>query len=490
MAGPQVLEEVTLNWTDLTGAKTGATALGSNKFYRAQILGDFTVVFTYGRVGQAGQVQKVKGKDLADAQKQLKKKIDSKIAKGYTKVDLRSDAEEAQKQKAKAPAPAAGGDTNGKKKAAVKTSSLHPEVDALLDIIYGSTSKAIASGLSSSAGATKESPLGNLSDSQLDKGADILEEIEKRLAKKAKKADLVELTNDYLSNIPRNIDFARKGKKLDLDMIVIDSKERIEEQRTFIGLLRDAFLQKAVFAEAAAFDDPHEVWYQGLKCDISFLDPKSDEYKTIKNYYDKGQSPINSNFFGKLKVGRVWKLEQQGRKTAFDTYADMVVKKKGATGITPGWHGTRTENLMGICKTGLVTPANLPKGVHVTGRAFGLGIYHTPCWEDSGGKTKDEKGKTFTRYNGALKSTNYTSLKGAFYGKNNTADRGYVFLEELALGVPELALEACFDKPAPDKGCDYIYARAHGHASLSNDEVVTFHENASRRVAILEIMHK
>jgi predicted DNA-binding WGR domain protein len=81
MATP-VLEEVTLNWTDLTGAKTGATALGSNKFYRAQIFGDFTVVFTYGRVGQSGHVQKVKGKDLADAHKQLKKNIDTKIAKG------------------------------------------------------------------------------------------------------------------------------------------------------------------------------------------------------------------------------------------------------------------------------------------------------------------------------------------------------------------------------------------------------------------------
>lgn len=479
----QVLEEVTLNWTDLTGAKTGATALGSNKFYRAQIMGDFTVVFTYGRVGQSGQVQTVKGKDLADAQKQMKKKIDSKIAKGYTKVELRTDSEEQKKAVAKAP-------EAKKTKTPATKSAFHPEVESLLDIIYQSTTKAVASGLSSSAGATKESPLGNLSDAQLDKGADILEEIEKEIAKKAKKAALVELTNDYLSNIPRNIDHARKGKKLDLDSIVIDSKERIAEQRTFIGLLRDAFLQKAVFAEAAAADDPHEVWYQGLKCDIAFLDPKSDEYKEIKNLYDKGQSPINSNFFGKLKVGRVWKLEQQGRKNDFDAYADSIAKKPNATGVVHGWHGTRTENLMGICKTGLVTPANLPKGVHVTGRAFGLGIYHTPCWADSGGKTKDENGKTFTRYNGALKSTNYTSLRGAFYGKNNTADRGYVFLEELALGVPELALEACFDKPAPKKGCDYIYARAHGHASLSNDEVVTFHENASRRMAIVEVMHK
>ena len=491
MAATQVLEEVTLNWTDLTGAKTGATSLGSNKFYRGQIMGDFTVVFTYGRVGQSGQVQKLKAKDLADAQKQLKKKIDSKIAKGYTKVELRSDAEEKKKSAAKAAAGnGAAAAAPAKAKGPAKKSAFHPEVEELLGIIYNSTGNALAKGLSSSAGATKDAPLGNLADAQLDKGADILDEIEKLVAGKPKKDALVELTNDYLSNIPRQIDHARKGKKLDLDAIVINSKERIQEQREFIGLLRDAFLLKDVFADAALEADPHEVWYQGLKCDMEWIDPKTDEYKHIKKLFDTGQSPINSNFFGKLKVGRVWKLEQQGRKQPFEQYSDSIAKKKDATGVTPGWHGTRTENLMGICKTGLLMPNNLPKGVHVTGRAFGLGIYHTPCWPDSGGKTKDEKGKTFTRYNGALKSCNYTSLKGAFYHRNNTSNTGFLFLEELALGVPELALEACFDKPAPKKGCDYIYARAHGHASLSNDEVVTFDENASRRTAILEIIHK
>ena len=482
---PALLDEVTLNWTDLTGAKTGATSLGSNKFYRAQLFDDFTVIFTYGRVGQAGQVQKVKGKDLADAKKQLAKKIDEKVKKGYTKVEIRSEADEKKKAGATAPAPAAKAKGPTKSKG-----TFAPEVEELLQLVYKSTGAAIAKGLSASAGATADAPLGNLADAQLDKGADILEEIEKLIDKKPKKDDLIELTNEYLSNIPRTIDHARKGKKLDLELIVINSKERIAEQRSFITLLRDAFLQKDVFAEAATVDDPHTVWYEGLKCDISYLDLKSSEGKDIVELFDKGQSPINSNFFGKLKVKRVWKVEQQGRKTPFDGYADVVTKRKGADGLVYGWHGTRTENLMGICKTGLVTPKNLPKGVHVTGRAFGLGIYHTPRWEDSGGSTKDEKGKSFKRYNGALKSMNYTSLRGAFYGRDNTADKGYMFLEQLALGVPELALEACFDKPSPDKGCDYIYARAHGHKSLSNDEVVTFDEHASRRVALLEVVHK
>lgn len=88
-----VLDEVILNWTDLTGKKTGATALGSNKFYKAELSAvgkGFQVVFTYGRVGQAGQTQTVKAKTLEQAKKELDKKIASKIAKGYTKVDLRS----------------------------------------------------------------------------------------------------------------------------------------------------------------------------------------------------------------------------------------------------------------------------------------------------------------------------------------------------------------------------------------------------------------
>jgi predicted DNA-binding WGR domain protein len=483
-----VIEEVTLNWTDLTGKKTGATALGSNKFYKARITQEasgYKVTFNYGRVGQAGQTVEQPCATLAQAQAVMKKKVDEKVAKGYTKLDMRSVDEERQKAASK------GVEDAGPKKAAtVRTRQFHPEVENLLKLIYNATGAAVAAGLSASAGATKDAPLGNLSDKQLDKGADLLDKAEALLKAKPSKNDVVDLTNEFLSNIPRNIDHARKRGKLDLDAILLNAQERIDDQRKFITLLRDAYLQKDVFAAAAQVEDPVEVWYDGLKCEMDFVDPKSDDYKRIKGYFEKGQSPVNSNFFGRLKLGRVWRVEQLGRKQPFDEFASTVAKKPGATGVIPAWHGTKTENLMGICKTGLLMPNNLPKGVHITGRAFGLGIYHTPCWPDSGDGTLDEKGKKFVRYNGALKSMNYTSIKGAYYHAGNTADRGYMFLEDLALGVPELALEACFNKPAPEPGRDYIYARAHGHKSLANDEVVTFHEHASRRAAILEVLLK
>src|SRR4051794_15797515 len=73
-----IIEEVTLNWTDLTGKKTGATALGSNKFYKAQIHdlgGSFKVVFNYGRVGQTGQTQVAMCSTLDHARRTMESKV-------------------------------------------------------------------------------------------------------------------------------------------------------------------------------------------------------------------------------------------------------------------------------------------------------------------------------------------------------------------------------------------------------------------------------
>lgn len=488
-----VIEEVTLNWTDLTGKKTGASKLGSNKFYKATITdngGSFTVTFNYGRVGSAGQTQTVQCGTVDDAKRQMEKKVKAKISKGYTRVEMRSEDEEKAKAKAQG---VDVGDKKKKKKAKKRSREFHPQVDGLVRFMYSSTGKAIAKGLSSAAGASEDAPLGNLSDAQLDKGADILDELEKLAEKKRKpkKDKFIDLTNDYLSNIPRDIDYARKGGRLDLDQIVIDTQERIDEQRQFITLLRDAFLQKEVFQKAAELDDPVEVWYEGLNCDIDAIDEKSDEFAWLDEMFAKGQSPKNGNFYGKLKLFRAWKLERNGEKDGFDEYAAKIKKKKTSTGIIHGWHGTKDANLMGISKSGLLMPENLPKGVHITGKAFGMGIYHAPRWPDAGDDRKcEDTGETYKRFNGALKSMNYTDCAGAYWNSASSGRKGFMFLEEIALGTPEVHLTACWGKDRPAKGKDYIYAKAFGNPQLAHDEIVTFEENAQRMTHLLEIGHK
>ena len=489
MSDSGVIEEVVLNWTDLTGDKTGCDKYGSNKFYKATVTesgGQFHVTFRYGRVGSDGQVSREGPFHSLDiAKRKMESKVAAKIKKGYTRLEMRSETEEIAKAKVKGVEIV----KDAQDPAAKSTRAFHPHVEDLLRIMYSATGNAVKAGLSSSAGASDSAPLGNLSDVQLDKGADILQTLEDLLDKSPDKKRVIELTNEYLSNIPRNIEHARKRGGLNIDLILLNSKDRVDKERDFIQLLRDAHLAKDVFAQAAHTDDPVEVWYDGLRCDIDALDPMSDEFARVRRLFDTGQSPKNGNFFGKLMVRRAWSLVRHKEKDRFDAYAKNVVNKKDATGLIPGWHGTRTENLMGISRAGLLMPDNLPRGVKTSGQMFGRGIYHAPCWPDSGQQVR-EGGNTFTRYNGALKSMNYTSLSGAHWNSSASGTHGFMFLEELALGVPEVCLNSCGGKSRPSSGCDYIYAKAGPGTYLAHDEVVTFDEAASRMTHLLEISHR
>ena len=97
-----VVDEAILNWTDLTGAKTGATSKGSNKYYKAQILeaaGGFKIVFNYGRVGQTGQTKVETASTLDAAKRIFESKISAKMSKGYRRLEMRSQHDEVAKAK-------------------------------------------------------------------------------------------------------------------------------------------------------------------------------------------------------------------------------------------------------------------------------------------------------------------------------------------------------------------------------------------------------
>jgi hypothetical protein len=253
---------------------------------------------------------------------------------------------------------------------------------------------------------------------------------------------------------------------------LLDSEERVKKEREFLSLLRDLYLQREVFAQAAQTDSPYEVWHEGCSA-TSSTERGTDEFEKARVAFEEGQSPMNANFYGKLGHSRVEARASQTRRPASSNTRRRSSTRNGATGRALGWHGTRTENLMGISRSGLLMPENLPKGVVITGKAFGMGIYHAPRWSDSGQPQKQADGQVYARYNGALKSMNYTSMAGAHYGAGNTAKLGYLFLEEMALGIPEVHLAACWNKQRPEKGADYIYANAFGNPQLAHDEVVT-----------------
>lgn len=512
-----ILEAVTLNFTDLTGAKTGCTTLGSNKFWKGWVEqngSDYSFECRWGSTGTPGSDKgSVRGISQSVASAQLSKKVREKEAKGYTRLLVRDDAEEAAKQAAKGIVPTAQTPTVVVA-AAAPSKAFQPEVSRLLNIIYGSTAATVRAGLSAQAGATADNPIGNLSDRQLDLGGSILDEIESEIrsafghesaANKAQTLALgrdgvpspriIDLTNTYMSNIPREIDRANRGRA-NLHRLVVSSYERLEEQRKFLQLLRDAHLSKAVFAAAAhqtSATGKEQVWYDGLGCFIEHLDSSSADYRKVVEVFTTGQSRSNSNWFrgGKstLKVVNVYKLIRNGTEAAFEKYAQQVTSKPGAVGRIMAWHGTRTENLLGISKSGLLMPENLPRGVHISGKAFGKGIYHAPAWNATG-HTKVGSYPT-DGTNGALKSMNYTSAQGAYYGSGNSAKTAFMYLQDVALGTAEVHTSACWDKHRPDgypTKADFIFAcGSKSQSGFVHDELVTFDQNAQMFRYLVEV---
>lgn len=501
----QILEREALQFTDLTGEKTGCKKKGSNKFWIGMVVKRDDGLCDYrcqwGTTGTEGSTNGSKfGLSEEKARKTLASKLKSKIKKGYTSLGTRSKDEETAKAAAK------GVDLNGKgkkKPVVVKARAFQPEVERLMSIIYNSNSATVRSGLSDTAGATEDNPIGNLSDSQLDIGGGILDEISTFLEREfgreessnrsstvpllssglpAKK--IIDLTNRYLSNVPRAIPSAHRGMA-NIHRIVVSSYERLEEQRKFLQLLRDAHLSQATFQVAASQGSQGSkvaVWYDGLGCEVEHLARGDADYKWVLNVFDTKQSKKNSNWWrggkSRLRVKNVWRFTRNGSSDRFDTFAKKIEKKPGALGRIFGWHGTRTENLLGIGKSGLLMPENLPRGVHISGKAFGAGIYHAPAWNAT--KT-DMVGRYPTDgTNGALKSMNYTSARGAHYGSSNTANGAFMFLQEIAVGVPQVCLSACWNQKRPKQypEQDWMYANAKRGDYLAHDEIVTFDEDA------------
>jgi len=508
-----IAHNVVLNFTDLTGDKTGCVTLGSNKFWKGHVVdhGNGTADFEckWGPTGEPGSDKGSKrGISLAEAIKILNSKVAEKEKKGYTRLQVRDDAEEAAKQAAKGIVAAVA---PGIAAAPAPKRIFHPEVGKLLSTIYGATSTVVRAGLSSQAGATASNPIGNLSDSQLDIGGSILDEIGLALEAEFGREStnnkattfplakdgtpspkVIDLTNRFMSNVPREIGREMRGRE-NLHRLVISSYERLQAQREFLQLLRDAHLTQAVFQAAGAqtaSSDKEAVWYDGLNCAIEHLDPASPEFRRVVEIFSTGQSQKNSNWFrngrSTLRVANVFKYCRNGTESTFSAYADKVARKPGAVGKIMAWHGTKAENTIGISKQGLLMPENLPRGVSQTGKAFGKGIYHAPNFLVAGVKTVGPYPTDGT--NGALKSMNYTGMSGAAYGGGNAA--AYMFLQEVALGKADVHFSACWDKHRPNDfpNNDFIFAcGAKNQGGFVHDEIVTFDQNAQKFAYLLLI---
>ncbi len=366
----EVIRTVMLNKTDLAG--------GNNKFYliEAHVSKDktkFRLFSCYGRVGVDGmkeeRIPPQNEPSLLEAFESLKREKTGK-SKGYVEVKMASTkvgssvgnaqilSDDIKKDKV-----VVEGDKKG------DSSPLDPSVRKLVERLYSEAGQAVKQQLSGSINSTVENPLGTLTLTQIEHGRKILQDIQKLIGDKPKlkgsiHADLVDLSNMFFSAIPQRIPHRPKPSageaalKEWLKTIVLNDEKRLDEKEDMLGLLSDV---QGMVKGFATTDTGKK--YKEIGCEYTPLDKTDDRYKNVSDYMMNSRSKRHG---WKAEIKNMWTVSVKGQK-------DKHLKPMKEIGnIKPLFHGSGPQNILGICKHGLLMR---PPGVYISGSMFGNGLY-------------------------------------------------------------------------------------------------------------------
>lgn len=99
-------------------------------------------------------------------------------------------------------------------------------------------------------------------------------------------------------------------------------------------------------------EDPIDMHYKKLKCEMEIVDKNSEEFKLILKYVENTHAATHSSY--KLIVEDVFKIAREGEESRYQTYKSLHNKKLL-------WHGSRLTNFAGILSQGLrIAPPEAP----------------------------------------------------------------------------------------------------------------------------------
>ncbi len=409
----------------------------NNKFYVIQLVesgGQYRAWTRWGRVGEPGQSALLGNGTEADAEKQFKNKFRSKTSNAwddrgnfkpkagkYTLIEIERSAEAAEKaddlenKLREIDGQAAKLQTVAPKFA---KSKLHPRIANFMDLIFDHDM--FKGAMASFDIDVKKMPLGQLSKTQVQKGYDVLEELEDAITgrKRNKTAKINECSSRFYTLIPHAF-----GRKVPPPINTIDLLHKKVEMLNVLNDIEIALgMQKKETPKTKAklLPNPADSNYKKLKADLEYVDTKSDEFNMIQTYMDRTASS-----YRKLKLIDAFRCDRNGSADRFAAHKSLQERKLL-------WHGTNVAVVAAIVGSGLrIMP-------HSGGRV-GKGIY-----------LASENGK----------SVFYVGWAGR---------TGVMFLVEAALGKEHTITRDNWRLKAPPKGYDCIVARGQTEPDPKDD---------------------
>jgi poly [ADP-ribose] polymerase 2/3/4 len=412
----------------------------NNKFYVLQLLASGSKYYAWtrwGRVGEVGQSALLGNGTLADACKCFEAKFRDKTGNAwadrakfaakagkYTLIEIDRSAAAAKKA-AEVEEKLRGIDKEAAKlqpkPRGVAPSRLHPSAERFMSLIFDHNM--FRGAMASFDIDVKKMPLGQLTKAQVQKGYEVLEELEDAIGSGRAKP-INDLSSRFYTLIPHA--FGRRVPP------PINTPDLLQKKFDMLNVLNDIEIalgmEKKESKNGKAADllpNPADENYKKLNANLDWVDPKDREYDILKTYMERTAAG-----YYKLKLIDAFRVDRKGEGERFAAH-DHIAERKLL------WHGTNVAVVAAILGSGLrIMP-------HAGGRV-GKGIY-----------LASENGK----------SVGYVGWSGK---------TGVMFLAEAALGREHTITRDNSSLKCAPKGCDCVVARGHTEPDPKHDIVWTF----------------
>jgi poly [ADP-ribose] polymerase len=221
-------------------------------------------------------------------------------------------------------------------------------------------------------------PLGKISSNQIKKAFRILNDLNDLIDKKNSDSLIIDASNQFYTLIPH--DFGMKKPTILSDSKLIKNKCDMLNNLLDIEIAYNILKADDMDKE----EDPIDMHYKKLNCNMATLDHESDEFKMICKYVKNTHAATHSYY--DLIVEEVLKVDRPSDAQKYESKFKSLHNRKLL------WHGSRITNFAGILSQGLrIAPPEAP----CTGYMFGKGVYFADmvsksanyCFASSGNPT-------------------------------------------------------------------------------------------------------
>lgn len=404
----------------------------NNKFWNVEVYDNGDVITRWGRVGETGQSKTFSMGSVSSANSFADKKIREKLTPGrngevaYTKSNLISSGKLAETKII---------EQSQLEKLAIKqmNKSNNLIVEELLKYLTKVNTHNICNSTSLTYSDTTglfSTPLGIVTQDNIDKANNILLKINTIVTDKDYSSkDIISLTNQYLTLIPQDIGRGR----LDVKEFWANL-EKVQAQKQILDSLHASFLTASSAPKKEEVQETEEE--KIFDCQLKYVEDGKIFDKLRKLYRDTRKDMHVCNH---LDVKRIYEVDINTVRAAFNNRGAKMQN------IRELWHGTRTNNLISILKSGLLMPKQ--HSAQIAGAAFSEGIY------------------------AACDSTKSLQYSYGVYRNNGYDSNCFMFLIKMALGNYYLPTRTFSTRP--DMKYDSCWAKA-SNTGFYNDEFIVY----------------